>query len=112
MKISTQQAEIAIMEFIDQEVARKASGFAKFATYFLMGAVQGRVPQIISSLQANPIISMLDVFCEDGHIHLDNVYSWAKSAIERSGAITVLGVTFNAMDVEKLYEIMKQKAIY
>ena len=110
MKIAIQQAETAIMEFIEQEIARKATGLTKFATYFLMGAMQGKVPNIISNLQSNPIVSLLDVFTEDGHIHLDNIYSWAKNAMERANSVTVSGITFNSMDVDKLYEIMRQKA--
>jgi hypothetical protein len=110
MKIAIQQAETAIMEFIEQEIARKATGLTKFATYFLMGAMQGKVPNIISNLQSNPIVSLLDVFTEDGHIHLDNIYSWAKNAMERANAVTISGITFNSMDVDKLYEIMRQKA--
>jgi hypothetical protein len=112
MKIAIQQAETAIMEFIEQEIARKATGLTKFATYFLMGAMQGKVPNIISNLQSNPIVAMIDVFDEDGHIHLDKIYSWAKNAMERANAVTISGITFNSMDVEKLYEIMKQKAMY
>lgn len=112
MVIPVQQAEIAIMEYIEQEIARKATGVTKFATYFLMGAMQGKVSKIISSLQSSPIVGMLDVFTEDGHIHLDKIYSWAKTAMERANAVTISGITFNSMDVEKLYEIMKQKAMY
>jgi hypothetical protein len=112
MVIPVQQAEMAIMEYIEQEIARKATGVTKFATYFLMGAMQGKIPHLISKLHDNPIVGMLDVFTEDGHIHLDNVYSWAKTAMEKSGAVTMSGITFNSQDVEKLYETMKQKAMY
>ena len=112
MKIPVQQAEMAIMEYIEQEIARKATGVTKFATYFLMGAMQGKVPHIVSNLQSNPIVAMIDIFDEDGHIRLDSLYSLAKNAMERSGAVTISGITFNSMDIDKLYEIMKQKAMY
>lgn len=112
MQVAIQQAEMAIMEYIEQEIARKATGVTKFATYFMIGAMQGKVSKIISSLQSNPIVGMLEVFTEDGHIHLDNVYSWAKTAMEKSGAVTVSGITFNSQDIDKLYETMKAKAMY
>lgn len=112
MVIPIQQAEMAIIEYLEKEIARKATGVTKFATYFMIGAMQGKVSKIISSLQSSPIVGMLDVFTEDGHIHLDNVYSWAKTAMERANAVTISGITFNSMDVDKLYELMKQKAMY
>lgn len=112
MVIPVQQAEIAIMEYLEKEIARKFSGVTKFATYFLIEAMQGKVPRLISKLYDNLFVEVLDVFTEEGHIRLDDIYSWTKKAMEKCGAVTMSGITFNSQDVDKLYETMKAKAMY
>lgn len=107
MVISADKAQTAIMQYLENEIARKATGLQKFASYFIIGSMSGKVDKIISKLQDNEVIKMLGLFDENGNIKLDEVYAAAKQAMNKSGTVTIYGVTFNSEDVETLYNYMR-----
>ena len=107
MIISVDKAKNALIAYLENEIARKATGLQKFATYFVIGSISGKADKLLSGLQDNEVVKMLGVFDENGNIKIDEVYTSAKQAMEKSGTVTIYGVTFNSEDVETLYRYMK-----
>lgn len=96
------------MSYIENEIAKKAVGVQKFATYFFTIAYADKATKMIADLQDNPMIKPLGVFDELGNIDLDVLYNTAKQAIQKSGQFTVAGIIFNESDVDRLYEYVKR----
>lgn len=107
MTITIDQAQRAILAYLENEVARKASGLTKFGAYFVMGTLQNKFPSILSNFLQNPLISAMELVDGDGHIKIDEVYHAARSAMEKAGSISMYGVIFNQSDVDKLYHMMQ-----
>lgn len=107
MIISVDKAKNALIAYLENEIARKATGLQKFATYFVIGSISGKADKLLSGLQDNDVVKMLGVFDENGNIKLDEVYAAARQAMDKSQSVTIYGVTFNSEDVETLYRYMK-----
>lgn len=92
MTVSMDQLMIGINNYFENEIGSKASGFKKFASYFVFNSSK------------NKIIAMLQPFVnEDNMIDIDALYGYAKEAYKKSGQFTVAGIIFNESDIDKLY---------
>lgn len=107
MVVSIEQAQKAVMIYLENEIARKATGLHKAASYYVMAVLQNKFPQIIKMLQDDKLISFLDIFDKNGNIIADVLYQNARHAMEKAQTVTIYGVTFNTSDVDKLYEYLK-----
>jgi hypothetical protein len=56
----------------------------------------------------NPLIKMTDIVNADGSIKADELYSAARSAMEKSVSVTVSGITFSVPDIDKIYNILQR----
>lgn len=101
MFVTTERIQIGITNFIEQEIASKAVGFQKFATYFVLPKVNKTVEHYMFQLKDNPI--MKDSFNENGDINVDEVYNMAKQAVRKSGQFSLYGVLLDESDIDKLY---------
>jgi hypothetical protein len=101
MFVNTQQVQIGVTNFIEQEIASKAVGFQKFATYFVLPKVNKTIEHYMYQLKSNPIIG--DMFNENGDVNVDELYNMAKQAVKKSGQFAVYGVLLNGSDIDKLY---------
>lgn len=108
MTITIDQAQRAILVYLENEVARKATGLTKFGAYFVMGTLQNKFSSIISNFLKNPLISAMELVDSNGNIKIDEVYQAARLAMEKAGSISMYGVIFNQSDVDKLYHMMQQ----
>lgn len=108
MVVGVNQIQTGVINFIENEIAKKAVGLQKFATYFFTIAYADKVTTLITGLQDNPMIKPLGIFNENGNVDLDKLYNFAKGAIQKSGQFTVAGIIFNETDVDKLYEYIKR----
>lgn len=100
--VTVQQVERGIINYAEQEIAVKATGFNKFAIYFIIPSINKKVESLISKAYENEITKQY--FDADGNIYLENIYADAKRAIERSGKFEFMGIIFNETDVDKLYK--------
>lgn len=107
MNITKEQMHRAVMVYLDSEIAQKASGLTKFATYFLISSLQDHPEKTVGLVIDNPIISMADVVNADGTIKADELYRAARSAMEKCQSITLAGITFSVPDIDKIYSIMQ-----
>jgi hypothetical protein len=102
MFVSVEKVQIGVTNFIEQEIASKAVGFQKFATYFVLPKVNKTIEYYMQSLKDNPI--MKDSFNENGALNVDELYNLAKQAVRKSGQFSIYGVLLDETDIDKLYE--------
>ena len=101
MFVTTERIQIGITNFIEQEIASKAVGFQKFATYFVLPKVNKTIEHYMFQLKDNPI--MKESFNENGDINIDEIYNMAKQAVRKSGQFSLYGVLLSESDIDKLY---------
>ena len=101
MFVTTERIQIGITNFIEQEIASKAVGFQKFATYFVLPKVNKAIEHYMLQLKDNPI--MKESFNENGDINIDEIYNMAKQAVRKSGQFSLYGVLLSESDIDKLY---------
>lgn len=111
MVVSINQIQNGVLSFIENEIAKKAVGIQKFATYFFMIAYADKVTNFITTLQENPMIKPLEIFTDSGNVDVDRLYNFAKQAIQKSGQITFAGIIFNESDIDKLYEYIRRSGV-
>lgn len=103
--VTIQQVERGIINYAEQEIAVKATGFNKFAIYFIIPSINKKVESFVSKAYENEFTKQY--FDNDGNIDLDKIYSNAKQAIARSGKFEFMGIIFNETDVDKLYKYIE-----
>ena len=101
MFVNTQQVQRGVTNFIEQEIASKAVGFQKFATYFVLPKINNVVAQYMLEFKENSIVK--DLFNENGDVNIDELYNMAKQASRKSGQFSVYGVLLNESDIDKIY---------
>lgn len=103
MLVNLEQVQIGVTNFVEREIAPKATGFKKFGVYFMLPAIQKTTVDYMLKLKA----FVPDLFDENGNVKLDEFYSHAKNAIQRSGQFEFMGLIFNETDIDKLYSSIR-----
>jgi hypothetical protein len=106
MFVNTQQIQIGITNFIEQELGNKAVGFQKFAIYFVLPKINKIIDNYMQQFKGNPIFK--DMFNENGDMDLDELYNMSKQAVRRSGQFSLYGVILDESDIDKLYTYIKR----
>lgn len=105
MIVTVDQIQNAVIKFVDMEIGAKATGFTKFAVYFMLPKISKTTTELITQYKDNPMFK--DYFDETGNVKLDDLYNAAKTAIKKSGQFTAYGLIFTEADIDKLYEYIK-----
>lgn len=105
MLVNTEQIQVGLINFIEQEIARKAVGYQKFLTYFSMPIAKKKVEQYVNAFSQNEFTK--DMFDENGNVDLDVVYNMAKEAVKKSGSFVAYGIVINETDIDKLYTYIR-----
>jgi hypothetical protein len=108
MQITQEQLHNAFMIYLEEDIASKASGVTKFASYFIIAGLHGHPEKTVGALLNNPLIQMTNVVESNGLINVDNLYNSAKLAMDKCGKITLSGITFSAADIDKIYNIIQR----
>jgi hypothetical protein len=108
MNVTTEQMHRAIMTYAEEEIAAKATGFGKFASYFLVASLYNHPEKTVGALLDNPLIRMTDIVNEDGTIKADELYSAARKAMEKSMSVTISGIKFTPADIDHIYTILQR----
>lgn len=106
MFVSVEQLKLGTLNFVEQEIAVKAVGFQKFATYFAMPIIGKKVEEFAKAFFENPATK--DFFDGNGNINLDEVYNHAKASVQKSGQFVVYGVLIGETDIDKLYNYIRR----
>lgn len=108
MNISQDHLHRAIMTYAEEEIAKKATGLTKFSSYFLISSLYNHPEKTVGALIESPLVKMTDIINSDGTIKADELYSNARSAMEKAYSITIAGITFTISDIDKLYSIIQR----
>jgi hypothetical protein len=105
MFVNKDQIQNGIIKYIDAEIGGKATGGAKFITYFAMPIVIKKANQLIDNFSTNELTK--ELFDANKNLNIDEVYGMAKNAVQKSGQFTYLGMIFNETDIDKLYSYIR-----
>ena len=105
MTITTEQFQMALATYFEQEIAQKATGWRKFAAYFVMASYEKKIPDLLRSLSA----SGLDFMTPEGNINIDRLYNHSKTAIQKSGQFVLWDIIFTENDIDTLYHIIERQ---
>lgn len=99
--------ELGTAEYIQQEIASKATGPLKFLIYtgtFLGASMLEKNVQKYSGL-----LKQMEVLNDQGDIDIDKLYNAAKQGIQKSGSFEYKGIIFSENDIDKLYSFIKRR---
>lgn len=107
MIVTIEQIYAGLIKYIDNDLGAKATGWTKFAVYFLAGSLQGKLPTLIANFRSNPMFS--DLFDDNGNVKIDVVHERALDAIRHSGKLYINGLNYFAdeKDIEALYSYIR-----
>ena len=105
MYVSTDKIKIGVVNFIDNEIGKKAQGVNKFITYFALPMITDKITNYVDSFSNN--IFTKDMFDENKNVDIDKLYSYSKNAIQKSGQFVFMNIVFNETDIDKLYAYIK-----
>ena len=105
MYVNKEQIQIGVTNFIENEIGKKAVGVNKFITYFSLPIINKKLSNYIDTFATNLMTS--DMFDENRNLNIDEVYNVAKSAVQKSGQFSFLGIIFNETDIDKLYNYIR-----
>lgn len=109
MMVNIQQIERGIQRYVEMEIAQKAVGVQKFATYFLMPQIPKKIEELFSKHKDG--IIMRDFLDENANVDIDRLYNDSKSAIQKSGQFEMFGIIFNETDIDKIYDYIKRTSM-
>jgi predicted transcriptional regulator len=105
MYITIEQIKRGLTAYIDNEMGRKATGFNKFKTYFMLPIIIEKVAPVINAYHDN--VMAQEFFDTNGDIDVDKLYNFSKQAIHVTGQFELMGMIFNETDFDKLYTYIK-----
>lgn len=105
MFVNAEQIQLGVTKFLENELAKKATGANKFFIYFAMPIVNKKITDYINDFAVNPLTK--EMFDENNNVNIEEVYNMAKNAIQKSGPFTMYGIIFNESDIDKLYAYTK-----
>ena len=108
MIVTAEKLHNAILTYCDEEIARKAVGANKFIAYFLISSLANHPERTVGAIINHPFIKMTSIVNEDGSIKADELYSAARSAMDKSVSVTLSGITFTSSDIDKIYTILQR----
>jgi hypothetical protein len=109
MFVNVNQIQIGIANFIENEIASKATGFQKFATYFILQRINGIIANYINAFKSNEF--MKDLFNSNGDVDIDALYNMCKKAIQKSGQFEIAGVILGETDIDKIYSYIRNTTV-
>jgi hypothetical protein len=105
MFVNTDQIQMGVTNFMENELGKKATGVNKFFVYMAMPLVNKKVSQYLNDFSSNALTK--DFFDENNNVDIDKIYNMAKTAIQKSGQFTYYGIIFNESDIDKLYTYIR-----
>ncbi len=101
--------EIGTMEYIQQEIASKATGPLKFLIYTGTFLGTGMIEQYINKY--SDVLKTMQIIDEEGNIDIDKLYNASKQGIKQSGSFEFKGIIFDEKDIDKLYSFIKKREV-
>lgn len=100
-KISVHNLGAAVGQYLEEELIPQADGLRKVFLYLAIPAAAAAVPNL--ALQNKTALTLLGWMSEEGVIDLDLACAQLKEAMQKAGKVPIMGILFDAADVEKIY---------
>ena len=103
MTVTVDQLKSGIRKFVENEIAYKATGLTKFLTFFMLPSLDKEVVSMVAKAKDSQVFN--EFFSPEGNILLDELYSRALQAIDKSGKIVIekFQIALDRSDMEKIY---------
>lgn len=103
MTVTVEQLRTGIRKFVENEIAYKATGLTKFLTFFLLPSLDKEVNSMVMKVKEVSVFN--EFFTPEGNIFIDEVYSRAIQAVDKSGKIALdkFQIALDKSDLEKIY---------
>lgn len=113
MKLTPDSIATLYGNFVDQEIAPKASGgLQRFIAYGSVYMVQKRVHDYLSDPDRVEALKSSGIMTDDGYIDGDFVKEMATFAMKKSGGkVQAMGLIFDQSDVDKAYSMGQSLAV-
>lgn len=106
MKIG--EVELGLLDYINKELAPKATGIQKFLMYTGASLGAGKLEQMFHQYKDHPVMKALDVVSDTEDIDIDKLYTAMKQAIKQVGKVEFMGILFDEKDIDTIYKYLKK----
>lgn len=106
MKLNPQAIPSVFGEFLDSQIAPRATGMQKFGAYAMQFVINAKLPEIVQ--RYTPIMKMTGLMGDDGMIDIEYAHGMASAAIAKAEKVNVLGYILDASDIENIYAIAQR----
>ena len=113
MKLSPDQIALLYGNYVDQEIAPKASnGLQRFVAYGSVYMVQKRVQDYLSDPDRVETLKASGIMTDDGFIDGDYVREMATFAMQKSGGkVQAMGLILDQSDIDTMYSLGQSLAV-
>jgi hypothetical protein len=101
MFVNTQQVQIGITQYVEQEIAKQASGVNRYLYYLAVPRIGKIVEEYIQGYKNNAMVA--DLFDDNGNIDIDKLYNEAVDAMKKSGKFPLLGIWVSEDTLRTIY---------
>lgn len=114
--VSIESVERGVARYIDKEIlpAIKTDGIKGFAIGTAASLLVKRGGNVLRGLASNTVLQQMGLVTADGAVDLDALRDAAKDNIPTGGLVVELpmgvAVRINAVDVDSLYNLIRQEA--
>ena len=106
MFVPIDQVKVGVANFVEREIATKATGLQKFLSYCAVPLVGRTIDGYAAQFSQNPVMALF--FNDNKEVNIDELYNMAKSAVRKSGQFTVYGIILGETDIDRIYNYIKQ----
>lgn len=113
MKITPDQIAVLYGNFVDQEIAPKATtAVQRFFAYGSVYMVQKKVHDYLSAPERVESLKQSGIMTDDGQIDLDYLREMATFAMQKSGGkVQAMGLILDQGDIDKAYVMGQALAV-
>ena len=101
MFVNTQQVQIGVTNFVEQEIAKQATGKWRYIYQLAVPRVGRVVCDYINTYRDNILVK--DLFDENGNIDLDKLYDECVDAIRKTGKFECFGIWVSEDTLKTIY---------
>ena len=101
MFVNTQQVQIGVQNYIREEIAKQATGMARYGYDFIASRSPKIIEHYINKFRNN--ILMEEFFDENGNLDIDKLYNEAVEISRRTGKVAVCGIWVSEDTLKTIY---------
>lgn len=99
--VSIDSVKIGLLNYIEREIISKLPSTKQFVASIGIALVYDKM---FDNYLNHTFVKMMDIIDENDMVDIGKIYDVAKTEIRKVGKIEVMGVIFNEVDIDTLYE--------